>query len=109
MVTARSTGVSWAGKLIHNMTISGLTILKGLDAFSKNEVRSYGHIQLCGVLYTCWQTEDGVDGRYMICLLYKDVICLASASKVEQIYTIQACINLHQTRIETVDNGRGEL
>ena len=44
----------------------------------------------------------------MICLLYKDVLCLASAGKVDPIYTIMACINLNGAKIEDIDNGRGK-
>lgn len=78
-----------------------------LDAASKNRVRSFGHIELCGVLHACWQTREGVHGQYMVTLLYKDWLCLASASRVDQIYTLQACIPLSHIRIEAVDNGRG--
>ncbi|PTB64175.1 Dbl homology domain-containing protein [Trichoderma citrinoviride] len=68
-----------------------------LDAISKRQIRSFGHIRL----------YDGVDGQYFICLLYRDVLCLASAGKVDPIYTIMACINVDGIRIEDVDNGRG--
>ncbi|KAM5362782.1 hypothetical protein ACJZ2D_012366 [Fusarium nematophilum] len=78
-----------------------------LDASSKNQVRSFGHIQLCGVLHVSWQTEDSVEGQYMICLLYRDVLCLASGGKFDPIYTVLACIDLHGTKIENADNGRG--
>lgn len=81
-----------------------------LDAASKNRIRSFGHIQLCGVLYACWQAKGGgVQGQYMVTLLYKDWLCLASASKADQIYTLQACIPLSQIKIEAVDNGRGRM
>lgn len=56
----------------------------------------------------CWQTDEGVDGQYFICLLYRDVLCLASAGRVDPIYTIMACINIDEIRIEEVDNGRGK-
>ncbi|KAK1239664.1 hypothetical protein MKX07_001118 [Trichoderma sp. CBMAI-0711] len=52
------------------------------------------------------RTDDGVDGQYFICLLYRDVLCLAAAGKVDPIYTIRACINVDGIRIEDVDNGR---
>ncbi|KAK7744163.1 hypothetical protein SLS53_003684 [Cytospora paraplurivora] len=78
-----------------------------LDAASKNRIRSFGHIELCGVLHACWQTREGVHGQYMVTLLYQDWLCLASASRVDQIYTLQACIPLSHIRIEAVDNGRG--
>lgn len=48
-----------------------------------------------------------MDGQYLICLLYRDYLLLASASKTDQIYTIQACIALNEIGIEEVDNGRG--
>ncbi|PSR92078.1 hypothetical protein BD289DRAFT_459806 [Coniella lustricola] len=78
-----------------------------LDAASKNRVRSFGHVELCGALYACWQTKDRVQGQYMVTLLYKEWLCLASASKADQIYTLQACIPLNQVKVEAVDNGRG--
>ncbi|KAK4062634.1 uncharacterized protein Triagg1_9875 [Trichoderma aggressivum f. europaeum] len=79
------------------------------DAISKRQIRSFGHIRLCGTLHVCWQTDEGVDGQYFICLLYRDMLCLASAGKVDPIYTIMACINIDGLRIEKVDNGRGTL
>lgn len=79
-----------------------------LDAASKNRIRSFGHVELCGVLHACWQTREGVHGQYMVTLLYKDWLCLASASRVDQIYTLQACIPLSHIKIEAVDNGRGK-
>ncbi|EEU48396.1 uncharacterized protein NECHADRAFT_74501 [Fusarium vanettenii 77-13-4] len=76
-----------------------------LDADSKNQIRAFGHIQLCGALHVCWETEAGVEGQYMICLLYKDVLCLASGGKSDRIYTILACIDLHSAKVEDVDKG----
>lgn len=43
----------------------------------------------------------------MICLLYKDVLCLACGGRYDPIYTVVACIDIHSTTIEEVDNGRG--
>ncbi|KXX74960.1 T-lymphoma invasion and metastasis-inducing protein 1 [Madurella mycetomatis] len=78
-----------------------------LDATSKNRIRSFGHIQLCGALHVCWQTKEGANGQYMVALLYRDWLCLATASKSDQTYTIQACIALATIKLEEVDNGRG--
>jgi hypothetical protein len=74
---------------------------------SKSIIRGLGHIHLCGVLHVSWQTREGVDGHYLICLLYRDFLLLAVAPKTDQIYNIQACIGLSELRIEEVDNGRG--
>ncbi|KAH9909409.1 hypothetical protein F4778DRAFT_229966 [Xylariomycetidae sp. FL2044] len=78
-----------------------------LDATSRAAIRSFGQVRLCGSLHVCWQTREGVNGQYMISLLYRDCLCLATAGKADQIYTIQACISLDCIRIEEVDNGRG--
>ncbi|KAG0650937.1 Phosphatidylinositol 3 [Hyphodiscus hymeniophilus] len=77
------------------------------DARSKSTIRGLGHVHLCGVLHVSWQTREGVDGHYLICLLYRDFLLLASAPRADQIYHIQACISLSELRVEEVDNGRG--
>lgn len=43
----------------------------------------------------------------MVCLLYTDVLCLASAGKADVMYTIHACIHIDRARIEDPDSGRG--
>ena len=43
----------------------------------------------------------------MIALLYRDWLCLATGNRVDQIYTIQACIPLATIKVEAADNGRG--
>lgn len=43
----------------------------------------------------------------MICLLYRDVLCIATAGKVDAVYDIRACINIHKGKIEDPDDGRG--
>ncbi|KAI0125898.1 hypothetical protein BJ170DRAFT_453118 [Xylariales sp. AK1849] len=78
-----------------------------LYAALKTTIRSLGQIQLCGALHVCWQTREGVDGQYMVCLLYKDCLCLATASRVDQLYIIRACIGMNTIKIEDADNGRG--
>lgn len=78
-----------------------------LDATSKNRIRSFGHIQLCGTLHVCWQSKEGVSGQYMVALLYREWFCLATASRIDQVYTIQTCIALSNIKVEEVDNGRG--
>jgi hypothetical protein len=84
-----------------------LTGTQQLDAASKNRIRSFGHLQLCGALHVCWQTKEGVSGQYMVALLYREWLCLATASRTDQIYTIQACVSLGNIKVEDVDNGRG--
>ncbi|KAI8632332.1 Dbl homology domain-containing protein [Xylariaceae sp. FL1651] len=80
---------------------------QGMDAASRTAIRALGQIRLCGALHVCWQTRDGVTGQYMVSLLYRDCLCLATAGKADQIYTIQACISLDSIKVEEADNGRG--
>ncbi|TVY45114.1 hypothetical protein LOCC1_G002604 [Lachnellula occidentalis] len=77
------------------------------DTRSKIAIRGLGHIHLCGVLHVSWQTKSGADGQYLIILLYRDFLLLASAPKLDQGYIVQACIGLSDLRIEEIDNGRG--
>lgn len=44
----------------------------------------------------------------MVALLYQNILCLASAGKVEPVYTIMVCINLDRAKVEEVENGRGQ-
>ena len=83
-------------------------VMQNPSAASKSIIRSFGHIQLCGVLHVCWQTKESVNGSYMVCLLYREWLCLAFATKMDLLYTIQACLSLSNISVEEVDNGRGE-
>lgn len=74
---------------------------------TKTRIRSLGRIHLCGALHVCWQSAKGIQGQYMVSLLYQDVLCLANAGKVDQIYTIMACVNLNKAKVEDADNGYG--
>ncbi|GAP83449.1 hypothetical protein SAMD00023353_0201890 [Rosellinia necatrix] len=80
---------------------------QGSHTLCKSVIRSLGQIRLCGVLHACWQTRDGVTGQYMVSLLYRDCLCLATTGKSDQAYIIQACIGLDNIKIEEADNGRG--
>lgn len=44
----------------------------------------------------------------MICLLYDEVLCLATTGKIDPVYTVLASIHLGGTKIEEIDNGRGK-
>lgn len=81
--------------------------LQSFDTNTKANVRLLGQIQLCGALHVCWQTRKGVKGQYMICLLYRDSLCLATAEGLHQVYVIQACIGLNTIKLEEADNCRG--
>jgi hypothetical protein len=70
--------------------------------------RLLGHVLLCGVLHVAFQTpEPRIKGQYMICVLYKSCLVLATSTRFHTSYTVVACIGLANGSIEDADNGRG--
>jgi hypothetical protein len=70
--------------------------------------RLLGHVSLCGVLHIAFQTpEPRVKGQYMVCVLYKSCLVLATSSRFQTQYTVVASIGLANASIEESDNGRG--
>jgi hypothetical protein len=72
--------------------------------------RLLGHVLLCGVLHVTFQTpEPRIKGQYMICVLYKSCLVLATSSRFQSTYTVVASIGLANSSIEEPGNGRGEI
>jgi hypothetical protein len=70
--------------------------------------RLLGHVLLCGVLHVTFQTsEPRTKGQYMVCVLYKSCLVLATSSRFHTPYTVVANIGLANGSIEESDNGRG--
>jgi hypothetical protein len=70
--------------------------------------RLLGHVLLCGVLHVTFQTsEPRIKGQYMVCVLYKSCLVLATSSRFHTPYTVVANIGLANGSIEESDNGRG--
>ncbi|KAH4208520.1 hypothetical protein HBH70_185040 [Parastagonospora nodorum] len=70
--------------------------------------RLLGHVLLCGVLHVAFQTpEPRIKGQYMVCVLYKSCLVLATSSRFHTPYTVVASIGLANGSIEESDNGRG--
>lgn len=70
--------------------------------------RLLGHVLLCGVLYVTFQTpEPRIKGQYMVCVLYKSCLVLATSGRFHTPYNVVACISLANGSIEETDNGRG--
>lgn len=69
--------------------------------------RLLGHVLLCGVLHVTYQTPERIKGQYMICVLYKSCLVLATTNRFHSPYTVVASIGLANGSIEDSDNGRG--
>jgi len=81
---------------------------KGMQEVSKPVLLSLlGHIQLCGVLHVTYETNERIESQYMICILYRSCLLLASANKSFSSIVVDAVISLLNAKIETSDNGNG--
>ncbi|KAI9705989.1 MAG: hypothetical protein M1836_005395 [Candelina mexicana] len=70
-------------------------------------LRSLGHVLLCGVLHVAFQTSTGVRGEYMLCVLYKSCLLLATTVPLGYTFTVEALISIADLHIEQADNGKG--
>ncbi len=55
-----------------------------------------------------YDTKTGVSGEYMICILFKSCLFLATLSEDGVNYSIVVGIGLSDLRVEETDNGRGK-
>jgi hypothetical protein len=69
--------------------------------------RLLGHVLACGVLHVAYQAPDHIKGQYMVCILYKSCLVLATANRFYTPYNVVATISLANASIEEPDNGRG--
>ncbi|KAI9892962.1 MAG: hypothetical protein M1814_000846 [Vezdaea aestivalis] len=74
-----------------------------------NTIRLLGHVLLCGALHVAWQGPEVVQGQYLLCILFKSVILIASASKADQKFQILAGMKLADTKMDSTTNGRGAV
>ncbi|KAF2100309.1 hypothetical protein NA57DRAFT_35935 [Rhizodiscina lignyota] len=66
-----------------------------------------GRVILCGVLHVAFDTKDRVKGQYMICLLYRSCLLLASMKKNNTNYSVFAVVPLRNGVVDESDNARG--
>jgi hypothetical protein len=71
--------------------------------------RLLGHVLLSGALHVAYQASDRVKGQYIVCVLYKSCLVLATPNRSYLPYTVVASIGLANGSIEQSDNGRGML
>jgi hypothetical protein len=107
MATPRPTRVPRTGEPI--ALLIGVRV-KSLQAISRALVfRLLGHVLLSGVLHVTYQAPDRIKGQYMVCVLYKSCLVLATPNRSYLPYTVVASIGLANGSIEQSDNGRGLL
>ncbi|KAF2864824.1 hypothetical protein BDV95DRAFT_632651 [Massariosphaeria phaeospora] len=69
--------------------------------------RLLGHVLVCGVLHVAYQSPERIKGQYMVCVLYKSCLVLATTNRFYSPYNVVATIALANGSIEESDNGRG--
>ena len=67
-----------------------------------------GHAILCGVLYVAYQSKNDLRGGYMLCVLFKSYLVLATPKPGGMQYSVMAIMSLSDIQIDKPDNGRGE-
>ena len=87
-----------------NLSLRNANVEKALPTLA---LRQLGHVLLCGVLHVAYETKHGVNGGYMICLLFRSYLLLATLGASGTTYEITAGIGLSDLRIEETENGKG--
>lgn len=67
-----------------------------------------GRVLLCGVLHVAYESSDRVKGQYMICVLYRSCLVLATVSRSLSTYDVVVGVSLANGSIEEADNGKGK-
>ena len=62
---------------------------------------------LCGVLYVVYQSDEKVSGAYMLCVLFRSCLLLATPRAGASQYDIVGTIYLNSLRTESSESGRG--
>lgn len=71
-------------------------------------LRLLGHAKLCGALYVTYQSNNELQGEYMLCALFNSYLLLASRKEKDKQLKIVAIIGLGDAQVDKPDNGRGK-
>jgi hypothetical protein len=69
--------------------------------------RMLGHALLCGALHVAYQGRSGVQGEYMLCILFKSYLMVATANEDLQQFTVAVCMHVADIKIEATEDGKG--
>jgi RhoGEF domain len=79
----------------------------GPQSLEAAQFRMLGHALLCGVLHVAYQTSNGVQGGYVLCMMFKDYLLVAAPSTGHSRLDILATIYLSDARVVSTEDGRG--
>lgn len=79
------------------------------DTLGASQFRMLGHVLLCGVLHVAYQTNDHVEGGYMLCMMFKDYLLLAVPAAGYAMFDIVVTIYLSDAKVVSSQDGKGVL
>ncbi|KAL8965916.1 MAG: hypothetical protein Q9197_006264 [Variospora fuerteventurae] len=81
--------------------------LQKLQSTSPASLRLLGYPILCGVLYVAWESENEVCGEYMLCVLFRSQLILATLHPSTNRFEVVALVSLSNSQFDKADDGRG--
>jgi RhoGEF domain len=81
----------------------------GPDTLEATQFRMLGHILLCGVLHVAYQTNNRVEGGYMLCMMFKDYLVVAAPAAGQTKFDILLTVYLSDAKVVSTEDGRGML
>lgn len=106
MASARPDVPPRCGELLTSLA-ARRSILIQVQSTSPVSLRMLGYPNLCGVLYVAWETESGICGEYVLCVLFRSHLVLAIEHPGGDRYDVVAIISLSDTQLQKADDGRG--
>jgi RhoGEF domain len=81
----------------------------GPGMLQATQFRALGHVVLCGVLHVAYQTSSRVEGRYMLCMMFKDYLLVAATAPEHGRFDVVATIYLSDAKVVPPEDGRGNV
>lgn len=81
----------------------------GPDTLEASQFRMLGHVLLCGVLHVAYQTNNRVEGGYMLCMMFKDYLVVAAPVAGHAKFDILLTVYLSDAKVVSTEDGRGVL
>ncbi|KAH8703150.1 putative Rho guanyl nucleotide exchange factor [Talaromyces proteolyticus] len=79
----------------------------GDQTIVENVYQDLGPFILCGVLHVAYSSLGGVDGQYLVCILFSSYIVLAKPAHDSRKLILVASIYLTDMTVDTLMNGQG--
>ncbi|KAF9886861.1 hypothetical protein FE257_010984 [Aspergillus nanangensis] len=100
------------GNPVNKTLVQRTLILQNMMVFPKSGYvhdiyKQLGPMSLCGVLHVTYIMSRNITGKYMVCVLFKSHLILASLSQGHPKLQVVACLYVCDVKLDTLRNGRG--